>query len=65
MMPDTDVRVEFKFKNARLYYAIQEAAYKDKDYNQSFNRGRVSAFCRFYGLSSTQVTELLSLRLSP
>ena len=65
MSPDADVRVELKFKNARLYYAIQEAAYKDKDYRKSFERGRVRAFCRFYGLSSTLVYELLNLKLCP
>ena len=63
--PDADVRVEFRFKNARLYHAIQEASYKDKDYRKSFDRGRVLAFCRFYGLRSTRVYELLNLKLSP
>ena len=52
-------------KNARLYRAIRDAAVKDKDYNKSFDRGRVSAFCRFYGLPYTPVNELLSLQLSP
>lgn len=65
MSPDADVRVELKFKNARLYYAIQEAAYKDKDYRKSFERGRVRAFCRFYDLSLTRVYELLNLKLCP
>lgn len=63
--PDADVRVEFKFKNARLYHSIQEASYKDKDYHASYGQGRVSAFCRFYGVSYHLVSQLLSLRLSP
>ena len=44
--PDADVRVELRFKNARLYHAIQEASYKDKDYRNSFAR-------RFVGASSS------------
>ena len=55
--PDADVRVEFRFKNARLYRAIQEASYKDKDYRNSFDRGRVLAFCRFYGVQYDSVEE--------
>ena len=63
--PDADVRVEFRFKNARLYHAIQEASYKDKDYRKSFDRGRVLAFCRFYGVQYDSVSQLLNLQLSP
>ena len=63
--PDADVRVEFRFKNARLYHAIQEASYKDKDYRNSFDRGRVLAFCRFYGVQYDSVSQLLNLQLSP
>ena len=65
MIPDAEVRIEYTFKNARLYHAIRDAAYRDKDHNRSFDRGRVSAFCRFYSLPHGQVNELLNLRIGP
>lgn len=65
MSPDAAVRVEVKFKNARLYSAICDAAYQDKNYHTSLGQGRVSAFCRFYEVSYDLVSQLLLLRLSP
>ena len=65
MIPDAEVRIEYTFKNARLYHAIRDAAYRDKDHNRSFDRGRVSAFCRFYSLPPAQIHELLNLRIGP
>ena len=65
MSPDAAVRVEVKFKNARLYHAICDAAYKDNTYHTSATRGQVSAFCRFYGVPYGMVGQLLLLQLSP
>ena len=65
MSPDAAVRVEVKFKNARLYSAICDAAYQDKNYHTSLGQGRVSAFCRFYGVPYGMVGQLLLLQLSP
>ena len=65
MSADAAVRVELKFKNARLYHAICDAAYKDKNYHASYTQGRVSEFCRFYGVPYGMVGQLLLLRLSP
>jgi len=65
MIEDAEVRIEYTFKNARLYHAICDAAYQDKDYRRSFSRGCVSSFCRFYSLPQGQINELLNLRISP
>ena len=65
MIEDAEVRIEYTFKNARLYHAIRDAAYRDKDHNRSFDRGRVSSFCRFYSLPPAQIHGLLNLRISP
>lgn len=63
------VRVEAKFKNARLYRAIEAASVPISWTPQAValhqTNGPVSGFCRFHGLNYELVSKLLNLRISP
>lgn len=61
---DPTVRIEAKFKNARLYRAIEEMSTPLT--NRGMGRfGPVSAFCKLHGLSYAAVCGLLNLRMKP
>ncbi len=68
-MRDHSLRIETKFKNARLYHAIEEASLPLKgDYNRTWSRvggGKIKSFCDMHGLSLQVVYQLLNLRMSP
>ena len=61
------LRIEARFKNARLYQAIQAAAIPDRrDYRGAFSGGRrVSAFCRVHLLPYEVVQALIRLQIHP
>ena len=63
------LRVEAKFKNARLYNAIDAysvpAFHHTKHALAIFNTGKVHAFCRLYRLSYSRVCQLLTLKIGP
>lgn len=63
-MKDT-LRIEAKFKNARLFNAIVEASIKDKDYRGSWGRGRIAAWARQNNIQLKALYELLNLRRPP
>ena len=64
------LRVEVRFKNARLFDAIMEHAIpvfgaKSAAGESCKVRGRVYAFCEFYDFQPTHVYDLLNLRKGP
>mgnify|MGYP001394827977 CR=1 FL=1 len=61
------LRIEARFKNARLYQAIQAAAVCDRpDYRRHFAMGgRVAAFCRTHGFGYDAIHNLIALRTHP
>lgn len=69
-MSDHSLRIETKFKNARLYQAIEDASIPLKgDYNRTWSRGtgggKIKSFCDLHGICSATVYLLLNLRMSP
>ena len=68
---DDMLRVEVRFKNGRLYDAILAADVpvfggKSEAGISAQQRGRISAFCRVYGIGNLQnVYQLLNLQASP
>lgn len=62
------LRIEAKFKNARLYNAIREQSICLQTTNQkiaAWKHGPVKAWCEFMGLPLDPVYGLLNLRLGP
>jgi RNA polymerase sigma factor (sigma-70 family) len=67
-MEDATVRVEARFKNARLYNAIADASVPLRAGRQAAalqRFGPVHAFCRLHSLPYHLVSALLSLRIGP
>lgn len=65
-MSDATLRIESKFKNARLHQAISEASLPVKDYNRIWASGKkIKSFCDMHGLPLQAVYSLLNLRMKP
>jgi RNA polymerase sigma factor (sigma-70 family) len=65
---DLTVRVEARFKNARLYNAIAAASVplgSSRRAQALHEQGPVAAFCRLHGLVYQSVSDLLGLRAKP
>lgn len=67
-MSDPTIRVEARFKNARLYNAIVERSVPLSETAQRIGvhaAGPIKAFCDLHGLRPTAVYELLNIKSSP
>ena len=65
---ENTVRVEARFKNARLFSAIEAhtvATTDDPQKLSTWRLGKVSAFCRLHDLNYGEVCDLLNLRRGP
>lgn len=61
------LRIESKFKNARLYNAISDASVPlTGDYNRTWSAvGKIKAFCDLHQLPLSRVYQLINLKLNP
>ncbi len=63
-MNDDSLRIEAKFKNARLFNAIMDATVATKP-SYKGSRASVSSFCQAFGLKLDRVYALLNLSTKP